>query len=41
MQNPTTKKRPTIKQILALIIFLYVVTFTGLAFTAGLLAPLF
>ena len=41
MQNRTTKKRPTIKQIIALLIFIYIVTFTGLAFTAGLFAPLF
>ena len=41
MQNSATNKKITIKQILALIIFFYILTFTGVAFTTSLLAPLF
>lgn len=40
MQDPTIEQNLTLKQILALIILLCIVTFMGAAFTTGLLAAL-
>ena len=41
MQDPTIEQNLTLKQVLALIMFICIVTFMGTAFTTGLLATLF
>ncbi len=40
MQNPIIEQSLTIKQILALIIFICILMFIGSAFTTGLIAAL-